>query len=49
MEIVIEAGHFIQEDEPERLAEILCAFYVRNQPLDLSQLRSEKWADQFKQ
>lgn len=39
MEIVTESGHFIQEDEPDRLAEILVSFYKRNQPIDLSKIK----------
>ena len=39
MEIIAESGHFVQEDEPEKLAQILASFYKRNQPLDLSKIR----------
>lgn len=39
MEIVTESGHFIQEDEPDRLAQILHTFYMRNQPLDLNKIK----------
>jgi pimeloyl-ACP methyl ester carboxylesterase len=39
MEILPESGHCIQEDAPDKLADILVAFYKRNQPLDISKIR----------
>jgi pimeloyl-ACP methyl ester carboxylesterase len=39
MEILPESGHCIQEDVPDKLADILVAFYKRNQPLDISKIR----------
>ncbi len=39
IEILSESGHFIQEDEPEKLAEIMKSFFQRNLPLDISKIR----------
>jgi pimeloyl-ACP methyl ester carboxylesterase len=39
MEVLSESGHSIQEDVPDKVAEILVQFYKRNQPLDISKIK----------
>ncbi|KAI8898455.1 Alpha/Beta hydrolase protein [Globomyces pollinis-pini] len=39
MVVIPESGHYIQEDVPEKLSQVLHEFYQRNQPLDISKIK----------
>lgn len=39
LSVIPESGHCIQEDVPDKLAQLLSDFAIRNKPLDLSKIR----------